>query len=181
MIVEFEPGKPRVDDHDLALKLYREKSKLYNITYKYGTNRGIALLDGEGKSSTVSQMPGFYIIYGPKILGEMKIDLSESVPYYVGYAGLNNTMHVRIGRCIAGIMEKSYDSEPHAGADKIRHLLGPKVANLLSVCMMPYDIRDWEEATDAVQSRMGWEKKYWERVETALVRFINPAFNTKRV
>lgn len=177
MIVEFASGKIKVDEHDLAMKLYRKKSVMYDITHKYGTNRGIALLDENGNHSILDhRMPGFYVIYGPKILGEMKVDLSETVPYYVGYAGLNNTIHVRIGRCIAQIMNKNYDCEAHPGGEKIRNLLGKKSANFLSVRMMPYDIREWEETENFKKV-----DKAWEKVETALVRIVNPLFNSRRV
>jgi hypothetical protein len=177
MIVEFAPGKLKEDEHDLAMKLYRENTTRYDIIHKYGTNRGIALLDENDKHSIIDhRLSGFYIIYGPKILGEMKVDLSETVPYYVGYAGVNNSIHVRIGRCVVEIMDKSFDCESHPGGEKIRNLLGKKAANLLSARMMPYDIFEWEETKNFKKI-----DKAWEKIETALVRIVNPLFNKRRV
>lgn len=177
MIVEFAPGKPKVDEHDLAMKLYRENPVRYDIIHKYGTNRGIALLDENDNHSIVDhRLPGFYIIYGPKILGEMKVDLSETVPYYVGYAGLSNTIQGRISRCVVQIMGKNREDEGHSGGDKIRNLLGLKAAYFLSARMMPYDIFEWEETKNFKKV-----DKAWQKIETALIRIVNPLFNSRRV
>lgn len=178
-------GDKTADSEGMALELARTKSVKYKIIHKYETDRGFAYVDANGNTPIFEHNScGLYMISGPKILGPNQVDLDYIVPYYVGYAGTNNTIGTRVGRCIIEILDKSRDDEEHSGGKRIRNLLGKNVASLLYVSMMPFDVRRWKDFSfySSINPRnlKNAERLAYESIENNLIRLYNPLFNKNR-
>ena len=158
-----------------ARTIMHNLGKKYDIGHRYGTNRGLILTDNLGKECDHASKSGFYAVFGPKIVSKNVIDLNTSVCYYTGYAGSNNTIRIRLSRFLAEMLGNSYDTEPHAAAERLSYIVDASFSKLLSAYIMPYDITKW-----ILYNTFRVEAAAWRQIETVLIAEFNPILNKKR-
>jgi len=170
-----------IDPDSEFRKIVRRSNGMFDVVSRIDTSRAIWLFNSNGKKSNIHKNTGFYVLYGPELVGPATFNMRKYISYYVGYAGCTNTINTRLGRFIAHLKGENTENETHQAANRLREILSfydmraPIImSNSLRVKVYPYHIDEWME-----RAKYAKEHDAWRSIEIPFIKHFRPKLNKK--